>query len=176
MKIINTKFNGLKIIETKNFYDKRGYFREIFKTNLLNKHKFIFGCASSSKKNVLRGLHFQTKKAQGKLISVLKGKILDIAVDIRKNSKTFGKYFKIIISDKDSKSIFIPPGFAHGFLGLNKTNIIYYLCTNYRSKEDENGIIWNDKQLKISWPINNPILSKKDKKNITFLKYKEFYL
>ena len=127
MKIINTKFNGLKIIETKNFYDKRGHFREIFKTNLLNKNKFIFGCASSSKKNVLRGLHFQTKKAQGKLVSVLKGKILDIAVDLRKNSKTFGKYFKIIISDKDSKSIFIPPGFAHGFLGLNKTNIIYYI-------------------------------------------------
>jgi dTDP-4-dehydrorhamnose 3,5-epimerase len=176
MKIINTKFNGLKIIETKNFYDKRGHFREIFKTNLLNKNKFIFGCASSSKKNVLRGLHFQTKKAQGKLVSVLKGKILDIAVDLRKNSKTFGKYFKIIISDKDSKSIFIPPGFAHGFLGLNKTNIIYYLCTNYRSEEHENGIIWNDKQLKISWPISNPILSKKDKKNITFLKYKEFYL
>ena len=100
MKIINTKFNWLKIIETKNFYDKRGHFREIFKTNLLNKNKFIFGCASSSKKNVLRGLHFQSKKVQGKLVSVLKGKILDIAVDIRKDSKTFGKYFKIIIELK----------------------------------------------------------------------------
>lgn len=176
MKIVNTKFKGLKIIETKSFYDKRGHFREIFKTSLLNKNKFVFGCTSSSKKNVLRGLHFQSKNAQGKLVSVLKGKILDIAVDIRKNSKTFGKYFKIIISEKDNRSIFIPPGFAHGFLGLNKTNIIYYLCTNYRSEKHENGIIWNDKQLKISWPIRNPILSQKDKNNITFLKYKELNL
>ena len=104
MKIINTKFNGLKIIETKNFYDKRGHFREIFKTNLLNKNKFIFGCTSSSKKNVLRGLHLQTKFSQAKLITVLKGKIFDVIVDLRKNSKTFGKSFSITLSAENPKS------------------------------------------------------------------------
>ena len=95
---------------------------------------------------------------QGKYLSVLKGRILDVVVDIRKKSKTFGKHFKIIISDKDGKAIYIPPGFAHGFLGLDTENIITYHCTNYRSKVNEMGIKWNDKKLKIKWPkkkINN---------------------
>ena len=106
---------------------------------------------------------------------MLKGSILDVVLDLRKRSKTFGKHFKIILSDKNAKSIFIPTGFAHGFLGLKKENIIYYTCTNYRSAEHEVGILWNDKDLKIKWPIKNPILSKKDKKNFKFSEFKKLY-
>jgi len=121
---------------------------------------------------VLRGLHLQTRFSQGKYISVLKGSIFDVAVDLRKDSKTFGKYFKIILSDNNAKSIYIPAGFAHGFLGLAKENIIHYLCTNYRSAKHEIGLLWNDKDLKIKWPTRKPIISKKDKNNLKFLEFK----
>ena len=114
----------------------------------------------------------QTKHSQGKYISVLKGTIFDVAVDLRKKSKTFGKHFKTILSDKNAKSIFVPAGFAHGFLALKKENIIYYTCTNYRSAKHEVGILWNDKNLKVKWPIKNPIISKKDRKNIKFSEFK----
>ena len=128
------------------------------------KKNFCFNVVSVSKKNVIRGLHFQIKKPQGKFISVIKGKIIDIAVDLRKKSKTFGKHFKIILSDKNCTSIFIPEGFAHGFGGLDKENIIVYSCTNYRYQKGERGLLWNDKDLK-------PILSTKDKINLTFKEY-----
>ena len=121
-----------------------------------------------SKKNVIRGLHFQIKKPQGKFISVIKGKIVDVAVDLRKNSKTFGKHFKIILSDKNCTSIYIPEGFAHGFGGLEKENVVVYSCTNYRFKKGERGIKWNDKNLKIKWNISKPIISSKDKQNKSF--------
>ena len=114
----------------------------------------------------------QRKFPQGKYISVIKGKILDVVVDCRKNSKTFGKHFKIIISDKNSKSIYVPPGFIHGFVGLEKENIVLYSCTNYRNKQSELGVMWNDKNLNINWGIKKPILSKKDKNNIQFNKVK----
>ena len=99
-----------------------------------------------------------------------------MVVDLRKKSKTFGKHFKTILSDKNAKSIFIPAGFAHGFLALKKENIIYYTCTNYRSAKHEVGLIWNDKDLKIKWPVKNPIISKKDKKNLKFRQYKKLYI
>ena len=118
--------------------------------------------------NVLRGLHMQKKFQQGKYVSVIKGKILDVVVDCRKNSKTFGKHFKIILSQKNSKSIYIPPGFIHGFLGKDNDNIVVYSCTNYRNKNSEIGVLWNDKDLKIDWKIKKPILSKKDLNNIPF--------
>ena len=110
----------------------------------------------------------QKKNPQGKYISVLKGKILDVVVDCRKKSKTFGKHYKIILSDRNCKSIYIPSGFVHGFLSLDNENIVVYSCTNYRDKNSEIGIKWNDKDLKINWNIINPILSKKDKKNLNF--------
>lgn len=132
----------------------------------------IFGCLSKSKKNVLRGLHLQTKYSQTKLITVLKGKILDVVVDLRKNSETFGKNISIILSANNPKSVIIPKGCAHGFLGLDKENIIYYLCDNYRSKQNEVGINWNDKDLNIQWPIKKPKISKKDKNNLSFELYK----
>ena len=167
MKISKTKFKGLLVFESANFYDNRGYFRELTHQKFI-KEKLIFTVVSKSKKNVLRGLHMQTKFQQGKYISVVKGKILDVVVDCRKNSKTFGKYFSIELSQKNSKSIYIPPGFIHGFLGKEKENIVVYSCTNYRNKNSEIGVLWNDKKLNIDWKIKNPIISKKDTKNIPF--------
>ena len=131
---------------------------------------------SKSKKNVIRGLHIQKKYPQGKFVSVLKGKIFDVAVDLRKKSKTFGKYFSITLSEKNSKSVFIPPGFAHGFCSLVNDSLVLYGCTNYRSKKNEIGIVWNDNTLNIKWPINRPSISVKDKKNITFKQFKNLYL
>ena len=114
----------------------------------------------------------QKNYQQGKYISVVKGKIVDVVVDIRKNSKTYGRHFRIILSNKNSTSLFIPEGFAHGFGGLDKENIVVYSCTNYRYKKGEKGILWNDKSLKINWIIKNPIISSKDRKNKTFKEYK----
>ena len=176
MKIKPTKFSGLKVITSKSFRDSRGLFKEDFKKKFFKNKKFIFGCTSSSKKNVIRGMHLQTKFSQEKYISILKGAIFDVAIDLRKNSNTFGKYFKIILSDTNAKSLFIPAGFAHAFLGLKKENIIYYYCTNYRSAKHEIGLLWKDNDLKIKWPINNPIVSKKDKNNLEFKKFKELYI
>ena len=175
MKIISTKFSGLKVIQSKSYIDNRGLFKEDYKKKFFKNKNFVFGCTSSSKKNVIRGLHLQTKYSQEKYVSVLKGAIIDVAVDLRKKSKTYGKHYKIILSDANAKSIFIPAGFAHGFLALKKENIIYYTCTNYRSAKHEVGILWNDKDLKIKWPIKNPVISKNDKKNIKFTEFKKLY-
>ena len=162
MKIIKTKFKNLLVFKSKNFYDNRGYFRELAIEKLI-KQKLIFTVVSKSKKNVLRGLHMQKKFQQGKYISVVKGKILDVVVDLRKKSKTYGKHFKIILDENNSKFLFIPKGFAHGFLGLGRENIVLYSCTNYRHAKSEKAVLWNDKDLKIKWGINKPIISKKDR-------------
>ena len=167
MKIIRNKFKGLIVIENQKFIDNRGFFREILVEKNL-KLRFPFNVISSSKKNVIRGLHYQLYKPQGKFISVIKGKILDVALDLRKNSKTFGKYFEIILSEKNCKSIYIPEGFAHGFSCLDKENIVIYSCTKYRYQKGERGILWNDKSLNINWRVKNPIVSKKDKNNPRF--------
>ena len=165
MKINSTKFKGLKIIQGKTHLDSRGAFRELFLKNKNKGFQGIFWCMSKSKKNVVRGLHIQKKIQQDKFVSTIKGKIFDVVLDLRKNSKTYGKHFTIILSDKNSKSLLIPAGFAHGFCGLEKENIVFYGCTNYRSKKIELGILWNDKDLKIIWPVKKPIISKKDKGN-----------
>ena len=175
MKIINTKLQGLKIIKGINHYDNRGYFRETFKNIFFKKKNFIFWCMSKSKKNVLRGLHLQKKFGQDKFISVVKGKIFDVVVDLRKKSKTYGKKYTIILSDKNSTSLFIPAGFAHGFCTLGKENLVFYGCTNYRSKKDEVGIIWSDNKLKIKWPIKKPLVSRKDMKLKSFSDFKKTY-
>ena len=167
MKILKTKFKNLFVFKSKNFFDNRGHFRELALEKKIKK-KLIFTVMSKSKKNVLRGLHMQKKFKQGKYISCLKGEILDVVVDCRKKSKTFGKHFKIILSEKNCKSIYIPPGFLHGFLGLGKENIVIYGCTNYRDQKSEIGVSWNDKDLKINWNIKSPILSKKDSQNLKF--------
>ena len=162
MKLINTKINGLKILKTKIYVDKRGHFKEVYKKKKFKNSNFIFDCMSTSKKNVLRGLHIQLKNPQAKLITVMHGKIFDVALDLRKNSKTFGKYFSIIMSDKSDFSFFIPRGFAHGFLCLSNKCIVSYKASNYQNKKSERTISWFDKDLKIKWPIKNPITSKKD--------------
>ena len=175
MKIIKTKFKDLIIYDKKTFKDKRGYLRELY----LQKHfktKFPFDVMSYSKKNVLRGLHLQLKNAQAKLITVLKGKIFDVCVDCRKNSKTFGKHFPIYLSEKENKSLLIPAGFAHGFYALTNDVILHYKCSQYRDARSEIGILWNDKDLKIKWPVSKPLVSKKDKNNITFKNFKKLYL
>ena len=167
MKIVKTKFKDLIIYKKDTFKDNRGYFRELY----LQKHfntKFPFDVMSFSKKNVLRGLHLQTQKPQAKLITVLKGKIFDVCVDCRKKSKTFGKHFSINMSENNNTSLLIPAGFAHGFYTLSNDVILHYKCSNYRHKDSETGILWNDKTLKIKWPNKKPIVSDKDQKNITF--------
>ena len=144
MKIKKTKFKDLFIVENQKYVNVRGEFRELLLEKKI-KMKFPFNVISISKKNVIRGLHYQLNKPQGKFISVLKGEILDVVVDLRKKSKTFGKHFKIILSEKNCKSIFIPEGFAHGFACFGKENIVIYSCTNYRNPSGERGILWNDK-------------------------------
>jgi len=171
---INIK--GIKIFKSKIFYDNRGSFKEVYKQKLLANKKLIFDCVSNSKKNVLRGLHLQTKNPQAKFLNVIKGKIFDVLVDLRKISNTFGKHFSIILSNQSLySSIYIPEGFAHGFCGLEKENIVYYSCSNYREKDHEIGILWNDKNLNIQWPIKKTILSKKDLHNISFQEYCDKY-
>ncbi|MDA9062715.1 dTDP-4-dehydrorhamnose 3,5-epimerase [Candidatus Pelagibacter sp.] len=170
MKLIKTNIKDLLIIKTNIYKDHRGFFKEIEKYKILKK-KFIFDCLSFSKKNTLRGLHLQRKKSQAKIITVAQGKILDVVVDLRKKSKTYGKHFSIKMSHDSDHSLFIPEGFAHGFLCLSKTCLVYYKCTNYRDQESEITLKWNDKDLKIKWPIKNPILSKKDRLGIILSEY-----
>jgi dTDP-4-dehydrorhamnose 3,5-epimerase len=168
--IIKTKFKDLIIINNKRFKDKRGYFKELIRENKINK-KFPFLVMSYSKKNVIRGLHIQNINSQGKYVSVLKGKIFDVAVDLRKKSKTYGKIFTILLSEQNSKSIYLPAGFAHGFCALDKENYVIYSCTKYRDAASERGILYDDKELNIRWPIKKPILSKKDNENISFREF-----
>lgn len=170
--ILKTKIKDLILFQNKSYQDKRGYFRELLRENLIKK-KFPFMVMSFSKKNVIRGLHIQIDKAQGKFITVIKGKIFDVALDLRPNSKSFGKFYTCLLSEKNKKSIYIPAGFAHGFQSLESENYIVYNCTKYRHKKSETTIKFNDKSLSIKWPIKKFILSKKDRKGISFLDYKK---
>ena len=171
MKLIKTKIAGLKLIKSQIFKDKRGYLRETFRNNFIKK-KFIFDVMSFSKKGVLRGLHIQIERSQAKIITVTHGKVLDVAVDLRKKSKTFGKYFSIVISDKSDFSFYIPEGFAHGFLCLSKDCIVSYKCSQYQNLKSETSIAWDKlDNLKI-WPKIKPILSKKDREGISLENFK----
>ena len=160
------------IIEPKTFPDERGEFLELFKSSIFEKNginaKFLQDNISISKQDVLRGLHFQkSPKSQAKLITVLQGEIFDVAVDIRKNSPTYGKWVGEILSDINHKLLFIPEGFAHGFCTLRKNTIVMYKVSNEYSSELERSIVWNDPEINISWPIKNPILSEKDSQSST---------
>ena len=170
--IIKTKFKDLYIVKNKTFQDKRGYFKELIRENIIN-NKFPFHVMSYSKKNVLRGLHLQAKNSQAKFVTVVKGKIFDVAVDLRKKSKTYKKVFLSILSEKNSKSVFIPAGFAHGFLSLDKENFIVYSCSHYRNEKSELTIRYNDKDLKIKWPRKRFILSEKDKNGISISEFEK---
>jgi len=176
MTIEETPLNGCYVIIPKVFRDQRGHFFESFNKVLFEKSAninvdFVQDNQSTSSKGVLRGLHFQTGKyAQAKLVRTIKGSVLDVCVDIRKNSNTFGQHFSIILDDKDLKQLFIPKGFAHGFLVLEDDTIFSYKCDNYYHKPSESGIIYNDNDLNIDWgfPENQLILSEKDKQLPTF--------
>ena len=172
MKKIKTKFKDLFIVQAKIIKDNRGWLKEEFKKKFV-KSSLIFTVVSNSKKNVLRGLHMQTRNSQDKFLSVVKGRILDVAVDLRKNSKTFGKHFKVILSEKNGKHLFVPRGFAHGILGLDKENILHYACSNYRDPRSEVSIKWNDSDLKINWGTKKPIISKKDKFALSLKDFKK---
>ena len=162
MKIIKTKIKNLLILKHKNNIDQRGSLRETFNRKILKKN-FIFEYCTISKANALRGFHFQHKFQQAKYVSVLKGKILDCVIDLRKNSKTFGKIFKIVLSEKNCLSLYIPEGFAHAYYSYEKLNIIYYKLTNYYKPKFGDGINLLDNTFKIKWPKKKLNISKKDK-------------
>ena len=170
MIIIKTKFKGLLIIKHTRHLDNRGYLKELFEQKKFRK-KFIFDYFSVSKKNVIRGLHLQFKNPQAKIISVIAGKIFDVVLDCRKNSKTFGKHFVMNMSAKDNISLYIPEGFAHGFCSLTDNTVLYYKNSDYRIKKYEVGILWKDKDLDIRWPAKKPIISSRDRKNLSFDKF-----
>ncbi|MDA8822834.1 dTDP-4-dehydrorhamnose 3,5-epimerase [Candidatus Pelagibacter bacterium] len=162
MKIIKTEIKDLIILKQKNNTDKRGSLREIFNKKVFKKNNFVFEYCTTSKANALRGFHFQYKYQQAKYISVVKGKIFDSVIDLRKNSKTFGKIFNIILSDKNCLSLYVPEGFAHAYYSYENINIVYYKLTNYYKPKFEDGINVLDKNLNIKWPKNNFKISQKD--------------
>jgi dTDP-4-dehydrorhamnose 3,5-epimerase len=165
MKVTKTDFQGLLIIEPRVFDDQRGYFYEVHQHERYAEAgipAFVQDNLSRSKRGVLRGMHYQLSHSQGKLVGVTSGEVWDVAVDLRRSSPTFGKWFARTLSDKNHTQIYIPPGFAHGFCVLSETADFYYKCTDYYDASAERGIIWNDTQLKIDWPIAQPTLAAKD--------------
>ena len=176
MEILSTPFTGLKIVQLKIYHDNRGFFVERFNKKLFQDLglpvDYFQDNHSLSSPNVIRGLHFQNNPSQAKLVGCLRGKILDVAVDIRKDSPTLGKYFSIELSAENGKLLFIPEGFAHGFAVLgNEPADVMYKVDNQFSKEGDGGIRFNDPDLKIDWQIVNPIISDKDKNLPLFADY-----
>lgn len=174
MEVIKTKLEGLLVLQPRVLRDERGYFLEYFRKNVLKECgvdvEFVQSNESLSQKNVLRGLHFQNPPfEQGKYIRVIKGAVLDVALDIRRRSPSYGQWFSCEINETNKTILWIPPGFAHGFLTLANDTIFQYECTNIYHKDSEACLRWNDPDLNIDWKVNNPILSEKDK-NAPFFK------
>jgi dTDP-4-dehydrorhamnose 3,5-epimerase len=172
MKIINTTLTEVKIIEPKVFGDARGFFYESYHEARYKdagiQGDFVQDNLSRSHAGVLRGLHYQLKYPQAKLVTVVRGEVFDVVVDIRVGSPTFGKWFGTILNDTNHRQLYIPAGFAHGFCVLSETVDFHYKCTDYYHVEDEYGILWNDKDIGIEWPlarVSKPLLSEKDEKN-----------
>ena len=177
MNLTKTDIEGLIIIEPQIFKDSRGAFFESWNAKKFKQlgisEDFVQDNQSVSSKGVLRGLHFQNPPyAQAKLVRVLKGSVLDIAVDLRKNSTTYGMHVSVILSDQNNKSIFIPKGFAHGFLSLEDNTVFNYKCSDYYNKDSEGSLLWNDEDLKIDWQIDNPLVSEKDLQADLFKNFK----
>ena len=167
MNVIKTKLDGCVIIEPKVFGDERGFFLETFQAQRYISEAgitlpFVQDNHSRSSKSVLRGLHFQKTKPQGKLVRVVRGLVYDVAVDIRKGSLTYGQWEGLILSEENKTQLWVPPGFAHGFVVLSDTADFEYKCTDYYDPSDEGSILWNDPDLDISWPVESPVLSNKD--------------
>lgn len=174
MQIEKTAIEGVLIITPKVFGDDRGYFFESFNQKEFKEKTgiqldFVQDNQSKSQKGVLRGLHFQNPpNEQGKLVRVLSGSVIDVAVDIRKNSPTYGKHLTFELDTISNKMIWLPPGIAHGFAALEDDTVFFYKCTNYYNKDSEDCVLWNDKDLAIDWKVEQPILSEKDKLGTTF--------
>jgi dTDP-4-dehydrorhamnose 3,5-epimerase len=165
MQISKTPIDGLLIIEPKIFEDSRGAFYEVYSESRYNAHgipSFIQDNHSISKKGVLRGLHYQVNPGQGKLVRVTRGEVFDVAVDIRKQSPTYGKWWGLSLSEVNHLQLYIPTGFAHGFCVLSESAEVLYKCSDYYSPKNERGILWSDTDLAIDWPVKDPILSEKD--------------
>lgn len=170
MKFFKTDLDGIWLIEPAVYSDGRGQFLESFRKEFFRQQGIIFNYVqdniSTSAKGTVRGLHYQKEPhAQAKLVMAVYGEILDVAVDIRKNSKTFGKHFSAVLSSKNRKMMLVPPGFAHGFAALSNEATVHYKCSSYYHKKSERGIFWNDPTLGIDWKIGEPLLSDKDKNN-----------
>lgn len=167
MKVTISKLQGAMVFEPKVFGDDRGFFMETWNYNRYKEAgldvKFVQSNLSKSSKGVLRGLHFQEPNPQGKLVQILTGEVFDVAVDIRKGSPTFGQWHAEILTGDNHKQFYIPEGFAHGFCVLSEMAIFSYMCTNFYDATTENSLLWNDPQIAIDWPIDNPLLSDKDK-------------
>jgi dTDP-4-dehydrorhamnose 3,5-epimerase len=168
MKVLETKLPGVLIIEPKVFGDSRGFFKETFQAQRYREagieHEFVQDNHSRSQKGVLRGIHFQITKPQGKLVSCSQGAVFDVAVDINPASATFGQYAGIELSEDNHRQFWVPPGYAHGFCVLTDAADFQYKCTDYYDPSDEGGLIWNDPDVAIEWPIDQPLLSDKDAK------------
>jgi len=172
MNIIETEIPDIKIIALNVYPDERGFFCESYQEQRYFSDgisaKFVQDNQSYSKKNVIRGLHFQQKHPQGKLIMAVLGEIYDVAVDIRLKSPTYGKWIGVRLSDHNHKQLYVPEGFAHGFCVISDYALVHYKCTDIFDSEDNGGIIWNDPNIAIDWPINDPIVSPRDKQLPTF--------
>ncbi len=180
MEIIESELKGLFVFKPKVFEDERGYFFESYNQNLFKQAglnlNFVQDNQSLSQKGVLRGLHFQNPPhAQGKLVRVITGAVLDVAVDIRKKSPTYGKWFSLELTEKNKWMMYIPEGFAHGFATLQDNTVFSYKCTNFYNKAAEDCLLWNDKDLNINWSLNNPLLSEKDLQGKTFTNFNSLY-
>jgi len=165
MQVSKTPIDGLLTIEPKIFADPRGMFYEVYSESRYEEHGiscFVQDNHSISKKGVVRGLHYQVNPGQNKLVRVTRGEIFDVAVDIRKQSPTYGKWWGLSLSETNNFQLYIPIGFAHGFCVLSELAEVLYKCSDYYSPENERGILWNDPDLAIDWPVKDPILSKKD--------------
>jgi len=173
MKVIETSIPDVLIIEPKVFGDERGFFLESFQAERYRTIgidlPFVQDNHSRSRRGVLRGLHFQCKRPQGKLVSVTRGAVYDVVVDINPESPSCGKFVGVELSDQNHWQLWVPPGYAHGFCVISDTADFLYKCTDFYSPEDEGAILWNDTTLRIPWPIENPCLSMKDLSNPTFL-------
>lgn len=169
MKVIPTQLEGCVIIEPKVFGDDRGFFLETFQSDrykeMLNiDYEFVQDNHSRSAKGVLRGLHFQKTRPQGKLVRVVSGIVFDVAVDLRKESPTFGMWEGVHLSEENKRQFWVPPGFAHGFVVISETADFEYKCTDYYFPDDEGCLLWNDSDVSVEWPIESPVLSEKDMK------------
>ncbi len=167
MKLFKSNIPDVKILKSNIFFDKRGFFYENYNQKkyikLISNVKFVQDNISYSKKNILRGLHFQKKDPQSQLVTLVYGKIFDVIVDLRKSSKTYKKWIGINLDHKTKNQVYMPPGCAHGFCVISDFAIIHYKVSKLYNKKNESGIKWNDKTLNIKWPIKKPIISKKDK-------------